>query len=1495
MITNNDLNVLKLSPTKKDFYQIWNELLDTAKKLSERWDPTATNESDPGIILLKVLTAVADKINYNIDKNILEAFMPSAAQEESMRKLCDMLGYTMKYYQSAETDVTIAYVGDKAKLQGKSITLPIFTAITDQDKEINYFTTEAKTFTADGIIQTIPCMEGQIVQCESDNDNIISMNQIDDWNRYYLPETQIAENGIFIYSIKERELSKKWDKKDNLNVVNPGTPCYKFEYDSKEERPYIQFPDDVSQLIGDGLEIYYARTSGINGNIKARQLSLFDIPNEWNQQDTESTEEESTEFVATDFLVKNEASALNGKNPESITSAYNNFKKTVGTFDTLVTCRDYMNKIYQLFESNIPVVSNIIVSDIRDDINSSITICNFDDYGISYSAQGITRPGSNKTIDHFDLKLYPFNTVYGVNDKNEYINSFEYDPSAISTIQNHDDIKNCKTISHKFNTAFTNDIICIKNYLKLNARITTTYKVIEAEADDILSNIKTAIYSAFNLRQLDFGEEIPFDSILECIEGADSRIKNVSLDEPDMYTTFVVNTENSGIVEYSLASKDTDNLLQAKKYFNWLVLRNILAGRIALFDYNNAFKYNFTETLYPSWTESSEIKSYKPIYGAGSETSSGLTDADTITKIQAGSEIPIANISEQHPAVLTKNEVIKFRSPNLKTIVTYPAYVNYYLHLEQATGAAINAIPASFITLKEFISKDYNSFTNLFNNLVLTTTDGSVQATTAEEALSSIKASLRTIAARYAYLFAHNEYHSLINIESLTENDIEESEASEGTWKLKTSIDYVKIEDYDSTTTNYNIIKNWVSNQIIPNTTDTHYLGIFYKIGQRSTYNPGYLVDVSSTKYNLSTLLPYNSQGDSYYNICFIQNVANDNITYGLGRDGKAASITNGEEYQLQPNEYLLINYKPASSADSTSNDNVLPINRVYTNPTIIKPNFNLEDSWQAHTISNKGFVKTNNNGYEFKNYPNIEGLFTLGPNEQIEIRDLVDIKLTDTYNNVFMLLNNPESLVLQGNTNRYILEENEYVFYTDENKLELAYYGPGTEISYNADSSKSIICKDFTAKDLTLEAILENGINAIPWQILRGSETEYLHIIEYQYRTLTEGDKLNSISLETASDKLSATWTACSAANYTFSSSDNPEPLPPYNLDGRSWEVASFLDFNLGPNTVQKLSSNDYITLTFKTGDPVTLTAHEIDGHTVDLSVQSNVTIQSAKTQITVNPDKLLLGFKVFKEEPAGKVAGANINELGKWHNLNNYWTSVTFDTLSESEQYIKLNIVVPQNSYGLMMFYYNLNASTSAESESSYIQLEDTSSSLSIFNYKYDSGDTWATPADCEWWHNLSDNDNNKYYFKKGINVIKFNEDKNYTIKIYPDKDKKGSITFSDLDIIKDSTDNLGLNINLLKYSGIDTDYSSAEQLLKDLFNTLSLSSSQFYYNCWIGAGDIIDLNTSLLGDSSEENMQSATAWYNKNNINNKFVISEIDPDHLDKGLTIIKSSKL
>ena len=739
MLTQNEVSVLNLSPTKKDFVQIWNELLEVSGKLSERWDPTSTNESDPGIVILKALTGIADKLNYNIDKNTLEAFMPTAAQEDSMRKLCDMLGYNIKYYQSASTEVNIKYKNQdetddqRNALRGSDVTgaigllIPKFTVVTNGDKDISYFTLYPARISEKSPSAKVLCMEGQIVQCESINENnIITVRQVSENNRFYLPETYIAENGIFIYNAnKLDELNTSleetsWRKVDNLNTQLPGEKVYKFGFDSYRSRPYIEFPNDYSSLFDEGIVIYYTRTNGINGNISARTLTQLELPrgDEWSS------------FSTDNFVVENTFAANQGCGIETIAQAYKNFTKTIGTFDTLVTCRDYMNKIYSMVDSaNKPYISNILVTDLHSDINSSTTLCSFDGAGIFYkdmpkssrvelwSAETenttlsfvldnkpvfdaatstwfvtnteltseyflnataaeeefiFTQDGTVKAsrnnitgkyywtirqastdfttkfevaidestntsttkllqdkplLDKFDLVFYPFKS-YVQNKatldaiKTGYNASFELDNKiTLKKITDAIDESGNKLVIHNIKYPNIGDIVSITNYLKLNATVVTNNRLTDIEAESLIHNVKIALATAFNMRELDFGASIPFERIMEVIENADSRIRAISLNDPALYTTFtklenyVDNTPVLG--EYAVASKwltdkDTSALSKVKENFNtreaWdiynkLAIRNILAGRVPLFKYNNVFEADFGESPYQVTTE----------------------------------------------------------------------------------------------------------------------------------------------------------------------------------------------------------------------------------------------------------------------------------------------------------------------------------------------------------------------------------------------------------------------------------------------------------------------------------------------------------------------------------------------------------------------------------------------------------------------------------------------------------------------------------------------------------------------------------------------------------------------------------------------------------------------------------------------------------------------------------------------------------------------------
>lgn len=236
-----------------------------------------------------------------------------------------------------------------------------------------------------------------------DNDsNIITLAQIDDSYRYYFPESQIAENGIFVYDVDSSEIDneintfigEEWKSVYNLNTQEIKTKCYKFGYDSRNGYPYIQFPEDIGNIIGDGLFIRYIRTNGANGNIAQRKLSAFQNIDDLIAYNSSSKQiiDNASDFINVEnFTINNASSTNTGKNAETIDDAYNGFKKIIGTFDTLVTCRDYMNAIYNMTvgdfddsRSTQPLVSNVIVSDIRDDINRAYTICQFDEYGIKF-------------------------------------------------------------------------------------------------------------------------------------------------------------------------------------------------------------------------------------------------------------------------------------------------------------------------------------------------------------------------------------------------------------------------------------------------------------------------------------------------------------------------------------------------------------------------------------------------------------------------------------------------------------------------------------------------------------------------------------------------------------------------------------------------------------------------------------------------------------------------------------------------------------------------------------------------------------------------------------------------------------------------------------------------------------------------------------------------------------------------------------------------------
>ena len=651
MITENELMISNKSYVNKDFATIYPELLDYVKDLTNKWNPQTSNESDPGIVLLKLLGFIGDKLNYNVDKNVLENFVLSCTQESSMRKNLYPLGYNMKYYRSATTEVQFTYVGDKLDNSSNpdSFQLPRFTSITSDDDSVQFVLMNPVTINGRNIVSSGMAIQGRKDTLVVGDSDVIQLENIDSNNRIYFPTSMVAENGVFIQ--REGTNEQDWLKVDNLNVLTPHQDVFVFGFDSARGLPYIEFPNDIVELIGSGLHIDYIITNGLDGNISARTLTKIvspdSVPSDRGQEINFKTEDESSLLI-----VKNLSASIDGANPETIDEAYNNFKKTIGTFDTLVTCRDYANYIYNMHNSDgvSYVVSNTQVSDRRDDITYSTGVVSFDEYG---QKKINVKNNINENINAYDLFLYPLNpiTAYTIEGYN-----YSFKP-LMSTTYIKNDLENSKCASHDYFDLLDSNLYAFKNMLKLNAKIATKQKVTSYERRNIIENVIMALIKKFNARNVDYGKEIPYNEILKTIENADTRISYVNLLDPEISTKVLIANGD----EFPLISSAGLDFLIS------LLAHNILNGNVELFSYDDDFNYDFGQ---------------KKITGKQMKLKE-LSWIETKTEIA----LPNGNASgKDYGYKLLDNEVIQLLAPSLISEIAYTAYTYYHIKLNEGTS-----------------------------------------------------------------------------------------------------------------------------------------------------------------------------------------------------------------------------------------------------------------------------------------------------------------------------------------------------------------------------------------------------------------------------------------------------------------------------------------------------------------------------------------------------------------------------------------------------------------------------------------------------------------------------------------------------------------------------------------------------------------------------------------------------------------------------------------
>lgn len=671
-----------LSYINKDFNSLWNEILETVPKLTDKWMPSEANESDPLLVLLKELAIFADKNNYNVDKNILERFPATLTQLRSAYNVYDDLGYTPDWYISATTPITINFDNrtDNGIIFGSEkfpatllpVTLPLrFKMVCDDKSNIVY------TLLQDFIVETastttrqIFAMEGKINDLTINGKTQLTSLNLDSQNRLYFTQTNIAQNGILIsnysdfsdiaYDEKQNLLISQWQRVDNINQWPSGSYVYKLGVNSVTGSVYIQFPEDIGRLIGDGIYIKYLLSSGEQGNMGRGTISKF--LNTFNSLGDYTVSDES-------FTLFNSQVVQNGRNPLDIEDMRKQFNKVVGVFNTLVTLRDYENYLYE-YQNNLGkyVVSNIRVSDRFHDLTDSITYKHLNSLGeIEDVTETLKDDNGKDLMTPYNLKFYPLHPYDYSGDKEAFNQCFNTSDRSSLLDNCENAVEEAKCISH--------DIIGISGTpifipYDLEGQIFLQNQVSSIEAADILRKVNTQLYAKLNPRELEWGKMLNYGDVVETIKSADSRIQYVALN--------------------AIHYEDPTFTITPK-----VEIRNIEAGNKAFTSYKD-FAYYYNQSNF----------NYYP-----ADATNKISSIETL--------VDLSSQANKNKYIVGPNETFNILVPDYVTKTTYSNYL--YVKASQGVSFTANTILSlnAGTALEFYETKDSNPIATITGPAIL--------------------------------------------------------------------------------------------------------------------------------------------------------------------------------------------------------------------------------------------------------------------------------------------------------------------------------------------------------------------------------------------------------------------------------------------------------------------------------------------------------------------------------------------------------------------------------------------------------------------------------------------------------------------------------------------------------------------------------------------------------------------------------------------------------
>ena len=349
----NENNIL--NSCSRDFTSISNDLISAIPNMTDDWVPD--NETDPGMVYIKVASALGDMLSYNRDVGVMSAFPDTTVSLNDAHNVFDALGYKMHWYQAAKVSATIAWdptkLTDGSGIVSQSGVLPKYTTFTTKSTGITYTYIDDEInipslSVAGAEPNTITLYQGSPITPVLTGAYNCTTSAADKWHEVYsynlalsdldsdytvtLSNINIAENTITIIDDEDYE----WVETDSIAKAETGRY---FEVSiTSAGYPKIQFSCNPNLFGATKFKVFYIITDGRNGRIVGNTISNTPTSSAY-------VRSVNTLIDITDCIELSNDASKGGYNYETAEEARLNFKKVKGTVDTLITVEDFENTI----------------------------------------------------------------------------------------------------------------------------------------------------------------------------------------------------------------------------------------------------------------------------------------------------------------------------------------------------------------------------------------------------------------------------------------------------------------------------------------------------------------------------------------------------------------------------------------------------------------------------------------------------------------------------------------------------------------------------------------------------------------------------------------------------------------------------------------------------------------------------------------------------------------------------------------------------------------------------------------------------------------------------------------------------------------------------------------------------------------------------------------------------------------------------------------------